>query len=66
MLNVSDIADVPPISTPCHEILVFDQANNESAVSYVVLSGISSIEQAVLTTYMYHGFCLTWWKNREN
>ena len=41
-----------PIRKPCHEILVFDQANNEAAVSHVITKTCPCNEDP-LTPHLY-------------
>ena len=41
-----------PISKPCHEILVFNQANNEAAVSHVITKTCPCNEDP-LTPHLY-------------
>ena len=42
-----------PISKPCHEILVFDQANNEAAVSHVITKTCPYNEDPPYTPLVY-------------
>ena len=47
-----------PINKPCHEILVFDQTNNDDAVSHVSIRNFKH-PPFVLTSNVHHGFYLT-------